>query len=830
MNALSLRVVKKSVCLLCLFLLPAAIFVGLGSSFALAQTLATWTGGGGEWAPCPPSGSALWSTCPTYPDGNFNAAIQGGPVTMSGGDAASVVNLSISSGSSFEIVGGYLDITGNSIANNGTITIVNGDGLHLLEQGGTVTLSGSGMVNMTSQNSFFDGTAGAAPTLVNQQTIVGQGSLGEQGFSITNQGMINASGGLLTVQPAGAGVINTGTMEASSGATLDIVFGFLGPFNNTGGTIKALDGGIVQLQGEIYSGGTLTTTGGGVIQLSGGTVLNGLTNSGSIQLSSNLGDLQNTVTNTGTITLQSGTLSMIGNATLTGSGSLIMKGPSVLNQSGSGGTLTNQQLIHGQGTIYELPLTNKGTIEADNTSAPLYLAGGTVTNSASLEASGGGILELETVVNNSGGTIEALTGSTVILTDNFGGSVNGGTLTTSGTGFIESQNGVLDGTVNVPTNAGMLTVPGTLTMQGTINNTGTIAMSGNSCIVVTQPTTLTGSGKLTMSSGNCIYGSGTPFTNQSTIEGSGTIGDSNPMPVTNDGTILANKNKASLTIVPNSAGFTNSGTLTVSKGSALIINSLEGPFNNLSGGALSDGIYNVTGMLELGSSITINAATITLTGPAAEIYDTSSKTNALAGLTANATTGALSLQSKQVLTTTTSLGNAGRTTVGASSGLTVRGRYTQTAGTTAVDGTLTASSGLNLQSGVLLGKGKLASAVTSSGTVTVGDSTTKPGVLTVTGSYAQNSSGTLNVAINGTASGSQYCQLAVLNGVSLGGTLTIKRSKSFTPAIGDTFTILTGSTVSGQFATVNGLSISGSEHFEITYSPSAVTLTVASGA
>jgi hypothetical protein len=96
----------------------------------------------------------------------------------------------------------------------------------------------------------------------------------------------------------------------------------------------------------------------------------------------------------------------------------------------------------------------------------------------------------------------------------------------------------------------------------------------------------------------------------------------------------------------------------------------------------------------------------------------------------------------------------------------------------------------------------------------------------VAGSYTQNATGALNVAINGTK---QYSQVAVSNGVSLGGTLTIKRWKSFIPAVGDTFTILTGSAISGQFATVKGLSISGSEHFEINYTAGAVTLTVASG-
>ncbi|HEY6302433.1 MAG TPA: hypothetical protein VIX14_05150 [Terriglobales bacterium] len=763
---------------------------------------------------------------PVYPDGNYNAVIQGGPVTLGSGEGVSVVNLSLAAGDSLIITPGYLDITGNTILNNGSISVGSGDGFNLTGQGMTVTLSGSGTVNLTSALSNFNGTAGSNPVLVNQQTIIGQGSLGKEGFSITNQGTINASGGLLTVQPSGAGITNTGTMEASSGATLDIVYGFLGPFNNTGGTVKALDGGIVQLQGEIYTGGTLTTSGTGVIQVFGGTVLNGLTNSGNIQVSSNVGDLQNTVTNTGTITLQSGTLSMIGSTTLTGSGSLIMSGSSVLDQAGSGGSLTNQQLIHGAGQFYNLPLTNQGTIEADNTSAPLYLDTAT-TNIGTLEASGGATLTIYSgqTVNNTGGTIEALTGSKVLLE----GTVSGGTLETVGTGAIVDEDGTLDGTVNVPTNTGTFTVTGhNLTLEGTINNTGTITMSGTGCLVLTRPTTLTGSGKIVMGQNNCIYGAGVPLTNQSTIEGTGTIGDSNPMPITNDGKIIANK-KTSLTIVPNSVGFTNNGTLTVSKGSALIINSLSGPFKNLSGGALTGGTYGVTGMFELGNFITTNAATITLTGAAAEIYNSSSEANALAALTANAAKGVLSLQTGQVLTTTTSLTNAGKMTVGASSALNVGGSYTQTAGTTTVDGTLTAPSGLNLQKGALQGKGTLAAAVTSTGTVTVGDSATKPGVLTVTGSYTQNTGGALNVAIGGTTVGSQYSQVAVSNGISLGGTLTIKLVSGFIPAVGQTFTILTGSVVTGQFATVKGLIINSNEHFEITYTGTHVTLDVVSG-
>lgn len=820
----------QSVITMCFYLLGVSLLAVMADVPVSAQTTSNWKGSAGEWAPCPPTGNAQWTTCPVYPSGNFNAVIQGGPVTLSGADGQTIVNLTVDSGEDLEIVGGYLDLTGNSLVNNGNITITSGNGLAIIGQGQTVTLSGGGTVNLTSSNSFFSGIAGMSPTLVNQEMIVGQGSLGHQGFAIKNQGTINASGGVLTVQPSSTGITNTGLMEASSGGTLDIVYGTLGPFTNTGGTIEALNGGIVQLQGEIYTGGILTTSGTGVIQLSGGSVLNSLSNTGTIHVSSDEGGLQNTVTNTGTMELQAGTLSMNGNATLVGSGSLIMSGASVLNQAIGGGTLINQQLIHGAGTIYELPFTNKGTVEADNTSAPFYLAGSTTTNTGTLEASGGATLELESVVNNSGGTIEALTGSIVILSGNFNGSVNGGTLTTAGTGVIESQDGTLDGTTNMPTNTGMLTIPPNtnLTLEGTINNAGTIAIGANGCIVLNQPTTLSGAGKVTMASNSCIYGSGNSLTNANTIEGTGTIGDSNPMPIVNQGVILANKTTP-LTIVPNSVGFTNNGKLNVNKGSALIINGNEGPLNNLSAGTLTGGTYNVTGMLELPGGISTNAAAITLTGAAAEILNTSGG-NALANLAANATKGVLSLQSGQSLITSVDFGNAGKATVGAGSSLKVGGSYTQTAGTTTVDGMLTAPAGLSLTKGSLLGKGTIAAAVTSSGTLTVGDSTVKPGLLTLSGAYTQDATGVLNVAIGGSTVGSQYSQLAVSNGVSLNGTLTIKLINSFIPTIGETFTIAKGSAVSGQFVKVNGATINSGEHFEVNYTGTAVTLTVVSGA
>ena len=802
-------------------------FFAFSGSIAVAQTTSTWTGGAGNWAPCPAGGgNALWDTCSTnvYPDGNFNAVINGGPVTLAAGNGISIDNLTLGSGQGLIITPGYLDITATSIANSGSVSIGAGNGL-TIEGTTTVTLSGSGTLTINDPTARISGANGS-PTFVNQQTIQGQGSLGLGTMAITNNGTINAntSGGTLTVQPSTAGIVNTGTMEASSGSTLEIIYGSPGPFSNTGGTVEALNGGTVILSAGTYTGGTLTTAGTGTFTTPAGgsnPMLNNLTNAGAFKVPAGASmTLEGTITNGGTLTVP-GEL-FIGNAvTLKGSGTVVMQNGTLTQLSSA--SLANQQLIHGYGTLSVVPITNTATISADSTGKTLTLSQEAITNSSIIEATGGGTLTIAsntTVANTGAGTIEALAGSTI----NFGGTVSGGTITTSGSGTIQSQNGILDGTTSTPTNAGKLDASAfDLFMQGTVNNTGTIALSSHACLILNKPTTLTGNGKITMTSTNCIFGSGNSFTNQGTIQGAGTIGDSNPMPITNTGTILANST-STLFIVPDVTGFTNTGKLTVNKGCTLTINGL---FNNVSGGVLTSGTYNVMGVLGWQGAVTTNDANITLTGASAELLNTLTSTNALSGLTSNTSTGSLSSQSGQTLKTTTNLSNAGKVTVGTSSSLAVGGTYTQTSGTLTVDGSVTATS-LSLQKGSLVGKGTVGGSVTSTASVTAGDSSTKPGKLTLTGTFTQNSGGTLNIYVGGSAAGS-FGNLAVSNGVTLGGTLSIKDVNGFVPAIGNSFTIVTGSVVSGQFATVKGTSINSSEHYQLNYNSNNVTLTVVSG-
>ncbi|HKV78948.1 MAG TPA: hypothetical protein VJP02_12435 [Candidatus Sulfotelmatobacter sp.] len=803
------------------FLTSLVVFALLSFTPALSQTTSTWSGGAGNWSPCPnQSGNALWDTCnanpPAFPNGNYNAVIMGGPVNATG---ASVVNLTIGTGDVLDILGvDYVDITGPSVVNNGSIILTSGNGFQF-EGNITSTLSGSGSVQMNNSAVRFWGGNGT-PTLNLQQPITGQGSI--LGLALNNQSTITAAGGTLNIQPAGAGLTNTGTIRAQSGSTINLIGA--APFNNTGGTISALNGSSILVEANI-TGGSITTAGTGNYTLAppgAGAGLISLTNAGTFNVPPGAGlNWTGTITNTGLFNLL-GQIFTNGTVTLKGSGTVLMNSGQFNGLNAN--SLVNQQLIHGSGGFFAIALTNQATINADSSSAMLSISGSPTTNTSTLEASGGGTLELASVTNNTGGNIEALNGSTVILASGFSGS--GGTLSTSGTGTIQSQNGQLDGTLNIPTNTGTLAVNGfDLFTQGTIANNGAMSITSG-CMIMNQPTTLTGTGTLTMSSTGCIFGSGLSFTNKSTIEGAGTIGDSNPMPITNAGTIIANQSGGTLFITPNTTGFTNIGTLIVNPGSTLDI---TGNLNNLKKGVLTGGAYLVGGVLDLQNSIVTLAAPLTLTGSGAQVFDAFHGVNALASLTSNAGKGVLNLQAGQSLATPGNFANKAKVIIGAASTFTVGGAFTQPSGTTTVDGTLAAHNGLTLTKGTIQGKGTISAPVTSNAVFVGGDSLTTPGTLTITGSYTQNATGTLDIPINGVTAGTQYGQLVISNGASLSGILTIKRKAGFVPAIGTNFTILTGSVVSGQFTTVNGASINSAEHFAVNYSSTAVTLTVASG-
>jgi hypothetical protein len=385
---------------------------------------------------------------------------------------------------------------------------------------------------------------------------------------------------------------------------------------------------------------------------------------------------------------------------------------------------------------------------------------------------------------------------------------------------------LLDNAAALNLQSGTYTKLGAVTLNSAGNQTSLIVDGAN--------VTLSG-GTVTMTNNvnNYILGAAgaDTLTNQETISGAGHIG-AGQMTLSNSGTINANQSAGM--IIQTSGAFTNSGTLSVSSGDLMHV--LGGAFTNFSGGTLTGGTYNVSGTLEIdqlgsaGGEIVTNAANVILNGTASNLVDAAGNA-ALANFAANASTGSVSLSGGRALATAGNFTNAGNVTIGTGSSFTVGGPgvYTQTSGTTAANGTLTASGGVSLQAGSLLGSGSISGNVSSSAIVAPGQATGATAILTDTGAYTQTAAGSLDIAIGGTKPGAKFDELTSTS-ATLAGTLNVSLINGFVPSIGSIFKIVNFSSESGQFATVNGLAINGSEHFTVSYHADDVLLTVVSGA
>jgi hypothetical protein len=712
-----------------------------------------------------------------------------GTVTVDAGATLSMTGPGANTNSgSILASGGTLDMQAGSFGNTSTID---------LEQAGTLTMSGN-LTNsgaITTNNSNLGGGA-------NTITVTGT--------------LTNNTGGTVTIgahndtsDVASVGLLsNAGTVTVDKGATLNLTSA--GMDTNTG-TIAIKNGTLSLATGadlDMEQGGKLTVTGS-------------LTNAGAITTNeANLGGAANTISVSGKLTNYSG-------ASLTIGANNDTADTATLGSLSNAGTVT-------VGTGASLKLTAAG---ADSNSGSILVSGGTLTlapnstftNTGSLDIESDGKMDDSNVITTSKSNVKG----------NFGTINVSGTMTNHGTITLGTSETDTYGTL---VNTGAITVGTgsslTLSSAATDTNSGTIGLSGT--LDISQTTTLSGTGSITLTGGAINgLGSGQTFTNSSTIQGSGSISD---LSFTNKGTIAANQaapphGAFSAFINMGDDVVTNEGKFEVSTSNTLQIGtSAGGALTNFSGTTLTGGTYNITGTLQFGASgstIATNAANITLNATG-QIIDFGNN-NMLSGFNYNASAGVFTLASGASLTTGGgSFTNAGSFTISKGTTFTVGGssfNFTQTGGSSTVDGTLTSTSlgTLAVNGGTLDGGGTLGYNVVDDSTVTPGDSAAKTGKLAVSDTYTQGSTGALDIEINGTTAGTKYDQLKVTQGATLGGTLNIALGSGFTPTVGQTFTILTASSVSNQFATVNGLAINGSEHFTITYNAGSVVLTVVSG-
>jgi hypothetical protein len=151
--------------------------------------------------------------------------------------------------------------------------------------------------------------------------------------------------------------------------------------------------------------------------------------------------------------------------------------------------------------------------------------------------------------------------------------------------------------------------------------------------------------------------------------------------------------------------------------------------------------------------------------------------------------------------------------------LTVTGAMLATAGDLTVNGLLTLGTG-----GALSGTGTINANVTNGGQVIPGG-TGAAGLLIINGNYTQTATGSLNIELGGPAAGSSD-QLGVSGTATLGGTLNVATIGSFTPALGNTFQVVTFGSSSGNFNTCNGTNLANGLFLDPVFQPTNVALDV----
>src|ERR1700728_4164697 len=808
-----------------------------------------------------------------------SSTVNGGAITLTGASNLQLSNGSIQGDTLTNSAAGTIEIAAsmNSIGN--VTELVLQDNVTL--SGGTVTLSNN------AQNYIFGQTSNN--TLTNEETIQGAGQIGHGQMTLVNFRTLNSNGSAgMTIQ-ANGGVTNTGTLEATAGATLAL--SSTGNVVNTGGTIAA-NTGTLQVTNSTVLGGAITLTGASTLQLSNGTIHGGstLTNSavGTIEIASGTNTLGGTINNSAggilkvdngaVLDLDAGTYAQLGAVQLNSVGNvteLVLNGDVTL----SGGTvtlsanaqnyifggspsdvLTNADTIQGAGNIgnASMGLVNSGTILA-NASGNLVIdvSNQLFTNTGTVEADGA-TLTIEgpgvTFFTNDNQSTATLTGGTYIADgSNIQWNAGPNGITTLAAKVTEEGGGQLINTynsLNANALAGLTTITATggLTIGGVaFTDAGAFSNAGSLTLLPGESFTI---GSLTQSSGGSLTAgtfvldanlniSGTAqtiTTNAATLTLAGgtienTSNSTNALAglATNSGKLTIGG--ASNNVATTAASFSNTGTLTINAGDSFTAAKLT----QITGTTLGAGTFVLAGNLDLttaGISVTKNSATLTLEGGTIN----SNGVNALAALASNTKSLTIAGSGTSVSTSAATFANSGTVAVQAGTTFTAggaSGAYSQTAGTTTVDGTLASTSikatgGSILGAGTLKGNTSIGNATGTAATLNVGDSGVA-GLLAITGTYTQLATGTMNVSIGGLTTGT-YSALSVSGNASLGGTLTaaIVNSLVLTSSnIGQTFTILTsGGTVSGTFA--NSTVTSGTDVFTVSYTSNSVVLTLTS--
>ncbi len=137
---------------------------------------------------------------------------------------------------------------------------------------------------------------------------------------------------------------------------------------------------------------------------------------------------------------------------------------------------------------------------------------------------------------------------------------------------------------------------------------------------------------------------------------------------------------------------------------------------------------------------------------------------------------------------------------------------------------IASGSSFQFNSGTLETPSVVGDLVNNGGTFAPGNS---PALTDITGSYTQNS-GTLEIEIDGDSPGTEFDVVAITGALNAGGTLDVVVGPGFSPQIGQTYQIITASSINGTFQFNSATYGNGDDIFAIQYNSNSVVLEVLS--
>ncbi len=774
--------------------------------------------------------------------------VANGLLTLGAGTDLSVPAMDAYGGLTIDATTGYFPtIHGTTLNNYGAATIQTGFAYSMfLSQGATIN-------NLAGASFTISGTGGL---IVDQDNSP---------VALNNAGTLtcNISGGFDMSQVA---VANTGSLAVQQGSLR---------VGGTGSTVSSGSFTGAAVTDLVISGQDLTLT--SVISSAGSVHLSGCTEAGSYSVA---GDTSaGSVTFTGPVQL--GTSLEVGDATFApavGGPVTLLTGALLVGQGGLHGTdsfVANGLLTLGAGTDLSVPAMDAyGGLTIDATTGYFPTIHGTTLNNYGAATIQTGFaysmfLSQGATINNLAGASFTISGTGGLIVDQDNSPValnNAGTLTCNISGGFDMSQVAVANTGSLAVQQGSLRVGGTGSTVSSGSFTGAavtdLVISGQD---LTSTSVISSAGSVHLSgcteagsysvAGDTSAGSVT-FTGPVQLGTSLEVGDATFAPaVGGPVTLLTGALLVGQGGLHGTDSFVANGLLTLGAGTdlsvpamdaygGLTIDATTGYFPTIHGTTLNNyGAATIqTGFaysMFLSQGATINnlaGASFTVSGTGGLIVDQDNSPvafNNAGTLTCNisggfdmsqvavANTGSLAVQ--QGWFGLANVCNSGSLTVASGAAFGV-GTYTQTAGSTIVNGGTINGGGLSINGGALSGTGTINAAVTNGGQVIPGGTATA-GTLTINGNYTQTSTGALDIDIGGTTPGTQYDQLAVSGAAMLGGRINVSLINGFHPILGNTFQPLTFGSSTGDFGFYNGIVLGNGLFLNPTRNSTNLTLT-----